>query len=169
MLPNCIQFMWLHQQLRSSHSDINTCNSQVHSGRQDSNLYCSILLGHLDFRNFSLENPQESFICTITRCFSLDCLCSYWDTAQDPNKTQLAHPGKLPSNNRFTYQNYNKPQAFESQTGSVRPLGSFHYPQDKDPVLIKIIRNFKWCSLFCSNHTWQRWEMPFSRLDISVL
>lgn len=119
--------------------------------------------------NTLTPETSESCICTITQCFSIDCLCSYWDTAQDPNKTELAHPGKLPGNNRFTHQNYNKAQTFESQTRSVRPLGIFHYPEDKHPVLIKIIQRFKWCSFFCSNHMCQTWEMSFSTQDISVV
>lgn len=58
---------------------------------------------------------SESYICTTTQCFSIDCLCSYWDIAQDPNKTELAHPGKLPSNNRFTYQTTTYPKHLKAR------------------------------------------------------
>lgn len=57
-----------------------------------SRLFCSVLLRHLalDTRNLW---------CTQTQYFSRACLYSHWDTTQNPNEIELAHPGKLPSNN----------------------------------------------------------------------
>lgn len=67
------------------------------------------------------DSPRvpHTYAHTETHHLSRDCLYSCWDTPQDPNETELAHPGKLPSN---------KTQASGRQTASLRPLGIFHYP-----------------------------------------